>query len=135
MLVAVGARETAEQLGAAVAGRKFYVFSIEKLLEYATETEPALILMSARLGGSRCRAVELIPQLHRVNPGCAIVLITEAPSSAMLTEAVRLGAFGTVDMGHQGWAERLQRITAAAARVQHQAGSVWAAAAPVARLH
>lgn len=115
MLVAVVA-EMAQQLAAAVAGRKVYAFSISKLCELTAEYKPSLILLGARLGGTGTRAVEYIPQLTRFSPGCHVVLLTHRPSRSEIVEALELGAFGTVDLDDRLCDWRLDRIIAASAR-------------------
>lgn len=113
LLVGLSEPDLANEIRVFVKGEHFYATTPERLISTPGGTA---VILGAKLGGNRVRAVELIPVLVKAAPKRPVVLLTPTPSASERREAIDLGAYAVVDVADPTYPERLLSILGVASK-------------------
>lgn len=119
ILICVGKVTPAYLIGGMVPSGegKRYAFSLQAAADAVRASRPDLLVLEVRAGGTRERAVELIPSLRRSSPATEIVVATYSPGADEIADLVALGAYTYIDLDNElGATRKLRRVIAALRR-------------------
>lgn len=116
VVVAVRDAELSALIGGRLPRPRLYAADIHKLREIVKKEKPNVVLLDVQLGGSRWRAVDDIPELLKVSPATAFIVITRSPSVAEVDEMQELGACGYVDRNDPELVKKVSGLVALSRR-------------------
>lgn len=119
ILICTASEAVAKLIGKAVKGRRRCATTVEAAVAAAGEDLPSVILVDARMGGSRLRAIDAVAWLMKASPLSAIVVLTYSPSVEELREIAAMGVYSWVDLNARDNADdRVRAIVSRASRVR-----------------
>src|SRR4051812_8315932 len=113
VLVATRDEQLAEQIGESINGPRAYVTRVSSPTELRHKihsSQPSVVFLDVRLGGSTWRAVEAVAGLASVRSRPAVVLLAPWASDAVDAEAARLGCYDVLDASAPSFCQDVQDL-------------------------
>lgn len=125
VLICVADEALAKAIGVTVRARRLYASTVEHALDLVRDELPSTILIDVRLGGSKVRAIEVVPWMLKASPLSAIVVLTRSPSVEELEEISAMGVYGFVDLASGEYGDKIRSLVSSARRSTEKRAS-WA---------
>lgn len=111
VLIVTADADLATEIGAQVEGPRAYALRPESetaLRHHAHGTQPAVVVLDVRAGGSQFRALGEAPALMCTRSHPAVIVVSPWESEALTNEAARLGCFDVISLSRRCWRRSLR---------------------------
>jgi DNA-binding NarL/FixJ family response regulator len=113
--------EVAMEIGAQLLDEKAYACKVmhpHELRHAVKKTQPDVVVLDVRIGGSRWRAVEGVQRLRLCESRPEVIALVPRRSRAVDREMARQGCYGVVDLSVGSWPDALVRAVETAHQIR-----------------